>query len=205
MKIILPLRKSLLMILIVLIIGIAIKYIPPTIRWIDAHIAFMMAREALVEGEMDQGLRLLNRTVELNPSHSEAYELMAWIYYEQRRWQDAATAYEAAINAGNEDPMLYNNLGWTLIEYDLNYEKGMIYAEKSLKLRPNDPYTEDTLGWGYYKLGDYEQALYWVERAATKAPYEKEIVDHYDQLVDLVKKTMVDSTQAQSKAHQGNE
>ncbi len=192
-------KKRLLIISVVLLTLIGIPYIPSTIHWIDGEMAFLFAQRIVAQRDFVSALRWLERTVKLNPKHVRAYRLMGEIYFAQKKYRDAVRAYEGAVRAGTMDPILYNNLGWTLIEYDIDYQKGVEYAKKSLEIAPGVDYTEDTLGWGYYKLGDYEQGLYWVERAHRKDPSDPILLDHYKTLVDLAKKANVDSSQTENQ------
>ncbi|RMH68518.1 MAG: tetratricopeptide repeat protein [Gemmatimonadetes bacterium] len=180
-------KKRIRLLVLVGVLVWSAQYVPGTIRWVDSQMAIVFAQRALQEGDQAAALNWLQRCTSLNPQHTRAYRLMGEIFYFQKRWAEAVRAYEKAVAAGSTDAVMFNNLGWTLIEHDLDYEKGIEYAKRSLELDPDKAYTEDTLGWGYYKLGDYEQALYWVEKAYQRAPHEPELKTHYDVLVDLVK------------------
>jgi tetratricopeptide (TPR) repeat protein len=51
-------------------------------------------------------------------------------------------------------------------------------VKKAVELRPNDGYIIDSLGWAYYQLGDYEQAVINIERAVELLPADPTIADH---------------------------
>ena len=53
---------------------------------------------------------------------------------------------------------------------------GMI--EKAVKLRPNDGYIVDSLGWAHYRLGNIEKAVHELERAIELRPEDPIINDH---------------------------
>ena len=48
----------------------------------------------------------------------------------------------------------------------------------AVKLRPNDGYIVDSLGWAYYKLGNYKDAVPQLERAVEIRPNDPIINDH---------------------------
>ncbi len=58
--------------------------------------------------------------------------------------------------------LILANLVWIYIEsddnIDLSLELELELAKKNYELRPDDPGTADTLGWAYYKKGNYVQA-----------------------------------------------
>ena len=45
-------------------------------------------------------------------------------------------------------------------------------------MRPNDGYIVDSLGWGDYRVGDYEAAVTLLERAVELRPQDPVINDH---------------------------
>ena len=49
---------------------------------------------------------------------------------------------------------------------------------KAVEARPSDGYIVDSLGWGYYKLGKYDEATKELERAIDLKPGDPTINDH---------------------------
>ena len=49
---------------------------------------------------------------------------------------------------------------------------------KAVELRPRDGYIVDSLGWAYYKLHRYEEAVTELERAVELRPQDSVINDH---------------------------
>ena len=50
--------------------------------------------------------------------------------------------------------------------------------KKAVELRPRDGYIVDSLGWAYYQLGRYEDAVRELERAVELQPEDPVIHDH---------------------------
>src|SRR5258708_37525659 len=50
--------------------------------------------------------------------------------------------------------------------------------QKAVELRPEDGYIVDSLGWAYYRLGDYEKAAEYLEKATELVPEDPTINDH---------------------------
>ena len=50
--------------------------------------------------------------------------------------------------------------------------------ETAVKLRPNDGYIVDSLGWALYRMGDHEKATRELERAVELRPEDPIINDH---------------------------
>ncbi len=65
--------------------------------------------------------------------------------------------FEKAID--KESSALYlNYYGYLLIDYDLDFKKGMELVQQALEKDPHNFYYLDSLAWGYYKLGDCNKA-----------------------------------------------
>jgi Flp pilus assembly protein TadD len=54
----------------------------------------------------------------------------------------------------------------------------MDYIRKAVKLKPDDGYYVDSLGWAYYRLGNIQDAVENLERAVELRPDDPVINDH---------------------------
>ncbi|HUR42700.1 MAG TPA: tetratricopeptide repeat protein, partial [Aestuariivirga sp.] len=59
-----------------------------------------------------------------------------------------------------------------------NLPEAMTMIKKAVALKPNDGYIVDSLGWAYFQLGDYEQALVNCERAVELLAGDPIISEH---------------------------
>lgn len=59
----------------------------------------------------------------------------------------------------------YNALGYTLADQNLRLPEALTLIEKALSLAPDDPSVIDSMGWVQYRLGNYPQAIDYLERA----------------------------------------
>ena len=50
--------------------------------------------------------------------------------------------------------------------------------QKAMTLKPNMGYITDSLGWAYFKLGDYERAVAELEKANQLTPDDPVITEH---------------------------
>ncbi|NPA66262.1 MAG: hypothetical protein GXO11_05190 [Epsilonproteobacteria bacterium] len=88
----------------------------------------------------------------------------------------------------NPKPLYLNYLGYLLIDHDIDIRKGIKYVQKALKQKPNAPYYLDSLGWGYYKLGECKKADEIFSRLRKiEGSEEKEIQEHYQKILECIK------------------
>ena len=55
--------------------------------------------------------------------------------------------------------------------------------EKANKLRSNDPYITDSLGWALFKLERYQEAKNYLQLAVTLLPADPIVNDHYGDIL----------------------
>lgn len=75
-----------------------------------------------------------------------------------------------------------NALGYLLTNYTTRYQEAYEYLNKAIKLSPNNPIVLDSMGWLQYKMGNLEQSLALLQRAANLDP-DPEIAAHLGEVL----------------------
>ena len=71
-----------------------------------------------------------------------------------------------------------NYLAFTYAEKNINLADAEALARKALSAKPNDGYILDTLGWVFFKKGDLNTAVKYLEAAYQNTSDESVIVEH---------------------------
>ena len=101
------------------------------------------------------------------------------ISYERlKQWPQAEPNFKKALELFPNQPQVLNYLGYSWIDMNMNLEEGLEMIQKAVELRPSDGFIIDSLGWGYYRLGRYEEAVTELERAVTLQPADPVLNDH---------------------------
>ncbi len=85
---------------------------------------------------------------------------------------------EAALEYKPDHPYLLNYLGYSWADQGKKIDKALLLITKAANLKPDDGYIVDSLGWVYYKMGQYDQAVNELEKAVELVPYDPTINDH---------------------------
>ena len=93
-------------------------------------------------------------------------------------WSLAEKDFRKALSLNPNQPQVLNYLGYSLIEKNSNLDEALDMIERAVKESPDSGYIVDSLGWGYYKLGQYEKAVPNLERAAELMPVDPIVNDH---------------------------
>ena len=109
-------------------------------------------------GRHPAAIEKFKRAIAIDPSFRMPY--INWAYSLSALGQDheAIAMLEQEIRRGSPDPFVYNNLGFILVDREIDVNRGVVFLETAIGLRPDDPDILDSLGWGYYKLGRLEEA-----------------------------------------------
>ncbi len=95
-----------------------------------------------------------------------------------KNWPKAEASFLKALELYPDQPNVLNYLGYSWVDTNVNLERGLKMIQRAVELRPNDGYIIDSLGWAYYRLGRYEEAVRELERAVEKRAEDPTINDH---------------------------
>lgn len=99
-------------------------------------------------------------------------------YERSQRWKDAEADLKHALKLKPEQPLVMNYLAYTWVEQNVNMPEALAMLKKAVELRPEDGFVIDSLGWAYYRMGDYRTAITYLEQAILIEPGEATINDH---------------------------
>src|SRR5882672_11293613 len=109
-----------------------------------------------------------------------------WVYYyfrgiceeRSKQWSKAEADMRKALDMQPEQPHVLNYLGYSWIDQGINLDEGMKMIKRAVDQRPDDGYIVDSLGWAFFRIGNYEDAVKNLERAIDLKPEDPTINDH---------------------------
>ena len=119
-------------------------------------------------------------------ARTEGIEARHWSLFYSRgvmlertqQWPRAETDFLKALELQPDQPLVLNYLGYSWVEQGTNLERAMELIERAVALRPTDGYIVDSLGWAFYRLGDFQSAVKHLERAVELRADDPIITDH---------------------------
>ena len=101
------------------------------------------------------------------------------IAYERlKEWPKAEPNFRKALELFPNQPQVLNYLGYSWVDMSMNLEEGLDMIRKAVDLRPSDGYIVDSLGWAYFRLGRFDDAVRELERAVSLKPDDPVLNDH---------------------------
>ena len=104
---------------------------------------------------------------------------LAILYDEKSQWENSDEIYIKLINTDDKDAQAYNNYAYSLSERpNSNLIFALDLAKKAIKLNSNNAAFLDTIGWIYFKLNKYEEALNYITRSLENDENNEVILEH---------------------------
>lgn len=101
------------------------------------------------------------------------------IAYERlKEWPKAEPNFRKALELVPDQPQVLNYLGYSWVDMNMNLKEGLAMIQKAVDLRPSDGYIVDSLGWAYFRLGRFDDAVREMERAVSLKPEDPVLNDH---------------------------
>ncbi|MGO9485601.1 MAG: tetratricopeptide repeat protein [Rhodomicrobium sp.] len=95
-----------------------------------------------------------------------------------KQWAKAEPDFKEALELDPEQGAVLNYLGYSWLDQNMNIPEAFDLIKKAVKLRPNDGYIIDSLGWAYYLQKDYDQAVKQLDKAVELRPEDPTLNDH---------------------------
>ena len=105
------------------------------------------AREAL-----NEGLEIDNNNIEL------IYRLGALLDREGKK-EESIAQMKRVLDLDPDHADALNYVGYTYAESGVHLDEALQMIQRALKIKPNNGYYIDSLGWVYFQQGNYDNAL----------------------------------------------
>ena len=156
-----------------------------------------------VDSALGDALRMAERFPEAVVAYTRAIDRVGepkqphWILFYTRGisneragdWPNAEADFREALTLEPDQPLVLNYLGYSMVEKGENLDEALAMIQKAVKGQPDDGYITDSLGWVYYRLGRYQDAVAPMLRAVELTPDDPVINDHLGDVLWKVGRT----------------
>ena len=160
----------------------------------EREVALRLAREAAAGGDVEAVINLSD-LLRANEKFSEAADVLDpviadgppdWRLMYARgvsleragRWSEAERDLKAALALNPDEPELLNYLGYSWIDRNENLAPALDMVRRAVSQNPRSGAMVDSLGWAYYRLGDFVRAVQTLEQAVELEPGDPELNNH---------------------------
>ncbi len=122
--------------------------------------------------------RAIERVAEPRREHWTMFYFRGIARERTENWPRAEADFLLALELEPEQPFVMNYLAYSWIEKKLHLDRAKEMLVRAVELRPEDGYIVDSLGWVYFRLGEYRKGVTYLERAVELRPQDPVINDH---------------------------
>lgn len=97
---------------------------------------------------------------------------------ESGRWPEAERDLLTALKLRPDEPELLNFLGYSWVDRGERLKEALAMVQKAVDLDPRSGAILDSLGWAYFRLGDFKTAVEKLESAIVLEPGDPDVNDH---------------------------
>lgn len=94
------------------------------------------------------------------------------------RWEDAKSSYEQALRLDPDNHNAMNNYAYYLSTREENLDYALELAENAISFLPENSAYLDTIGWIYFKRGEYNDAKTYIKRSIDTGDAGAEVYEH---------------------------
>lgn len=157
----------------------------------DPFISFFVGGAYYIKEEYQKAIEWLTAASEL-PSRPEFRSVILGTlgdtYASVDYWEDAVEAYEASLALDSDNSVTLNNYAYYLSEREERLDEAYDMSARALEINPANGAFLDTMGWIYFKKGNYPKAKKYIRKAIETGEASAEVMEHmgdvYDKLED---------------------
>ncbi|MBK7206853.1 MAG: tetratricopeptide repeat protein [Elusimicrobia bacterium] len=128
--------------------------------------AYYLALAHAEAGRVRSARRWLTRTVALDPARVDAHFQLALAWDKAGKFDRAVPALRRVIALNPEHHVALNYLGYSWADRGENLEEALSLVRRAVALDPENPAYRDSLGWVFFRLGRWDEAIAALESAA---------------------------------------
>ena len=115
--------------------------------------------------ENDLAINYLKQALTIKPDDVNLLGTLGLIYDAMKMWTECDSVYERALQIDSQNALVNNNFAYSLSERGERLKDALTMAEIAIAADPNNTSYLDTIGWVYFKLGNYSEAKDNLEKA----------------------------------------
>lgn len=125
-----------------------------------------------------EAITYLEKALTISPDNIPIIGTLGLIYDSLKEYDKSDALYEKALGIDSTNALILNNYAYSLSERGLNLDTALKMSKISNEVDPENSSYLDTLGWIYYKLGRYEEAVTFIVKAMEFDDSNATLMDH---------------------------
>jgi len=153
------------------------------------------------QGDNHAAMKVMETAVGVYPDNAQLLFEYGLILEKNGMGDQALSKMEKVLELQPDHAEALNYIGYTWADRNVNLDKALLYILKANSLKPESGFIIDSLGWVYYRLGNFEQAAEELEHSVELVPDDPHIYQHLGDVYRSLNKNS-DALKAYKKAYQ---
>ena len=115
--------------------------------------------------ENEEAILYLNRALLQDPNNINVLGQLGLLYNNMNMMTESDSLYEIALQIDPQNALINNNYAYSLSERDLQMDRALSMIEITIAADSTNSSYLDTYGWIFFKLGKYNEAYYYINKA----------------------------------------
>lgn len=126
----------------------------------------------------DEAIRYIKHALVINPDDVNLIGTLGLIYNSIEMHTESDSAYERALQLDPENSLINNNYSYALAVRGEQLDRALEMVKKAVAADSLNSSYLDTMGWVYFKIGEYEHAKKYLEKAIQVGGESAVMLDH---------------------------
>lgn len=144
----------------------------------NAEMYIMLAALHQLQGKDDASKKVLLHGLDLYPDDENILYEYGLLLENSGDHSAALLIMQKIVELKPDNAAALNFVGYSWADKKVNLDKALDYIQRAIELKPENGFIHDSLGWVYYRLGKFEQAIKELETAVRLSPDDPAILDH---------------------------
>lgn len=115
--------------------------------------------------EPDEALVYLNKAMSIDSKNIQVLGLLGLIYDNKKMYEECDIVYNQALEADSSNAFILNNYAYSLAERGERLDDALSLSKSAVDQEPENSSYLDTIGWIYFRLGNYDLAKEFIQKA----------------------------------------
>lgn len=130
------------------------------------------------QGDYEKAEGVLSKGISMEPENVELHYEMGVLYDKMGDTEAALDKMRFVIEMDPQNADALNYMGYTYADNNIRLDEAEALIRRALDIEPENGYILDSMGWVYYRKGDYEKARSFIEKALERVPGDPVILEH---------------------------
>jgi len=144
----------------------------------NARLYLLLASLHEFKKEYLNAMDVLKEGLTYNERHTGLLYRLGIVLDKLKRNEECIKHMEMVIKIDPKHADALNYIGYTYADKDIYLDKALELIERAIQYKPNSGYIIDSLGWVYFRKGQYDKALEELKKAIELVPKDPTVNEH---------------------------